>query len=53
MTQNVQKDIVSIATFDLIGFLPTSHIVILHWDTGVYAEVFDVNIKIGQTIQYS
>ena len=24
---------------------------ILHWDTGVYAEVFDVNIKIAETIQ--
>ena len=39
-----EKDIVGIVIFDLIGFLPTSHIIILQWHTGVYEETLDVNI---------
>ena len=47
-----EKDVVGIVTFDLIGLLPTDHIIILQWHTGVYEELFDVNIKniIAQTI---
>ena len=48
MTKNAQKDVV-----DLIGLLPTNHIIILQWHTGVYEEKFDVNIKIAQTTQNS
>ena len=48
MTKNAQKDVV-----DLIGLLPTNHILILQWHTGVYEETFDVNIKIAQTTQNS
>ena len=48
MTKNAQKYVV-----DLIGLLPTNHIIILQWDTGVYEETFDVNIKIAQTTQNS
>ena len=47
MTKNAQKDV------DLIGLLPTNHIIILQWHTGVYEETFDVNIKIAQTTQNS
>ena len=39
-----EKDIVGIVIFDLIGFLPINHIIILQWHTGVYEEMFDVNI---------
>ena len=47
MTKNAQKDV------DLIGLLPTNHIIILQWHFGVYEETFDVNIKIAQTTQNS
>ena len=48
-----EKDVV-IVTFDLIGLLPTNHIIIkLQGQTGVYEETFDVNIKIAQTPQNS
>ena len=39
-----EKDIVGIVIFDLIGFLPTNHIIILQWHTRVYEETLDVNI---------
>ena len=39
-----------IVTFDLIGLLPTNHIIILPWYTRVYEEPFDVNIKKAQTM---
>ena len=39
-----EKDIVGVVIFDLIGFLPTNHIIILQWHTGVYVETLDVNI---------
>ena len=39
-----EKDIVGIVIFDLIAFLPTNHIIILKWHTGVYEETLDVNI---------
>ena len=39
-----EKDIVGIVIFDLIGLLPTNHIIILQWHTGVYEETLDVNI---------
>ena len=49
-----EKDVVGTVTFDLIGFLPTNHIIIkLQEHTGVYGETFDVNIKIAQTPQNS
>ena len=32
-----EKDVVGIITFDLIGLLPTNHIIaILQWHTGVF-----------------
>ena len=46
MTQNTQKDVVGIVTFDLPRLLPTNHIIILQWHTRVYEEMFDLNIKI-------
>ena len=46
-----KKD-VGIVTFDLIGLLPTNHIIILQiWHVGVFEETFDVNMKIAQTMQ--
>ena len=44
-----EKDVVGIVTFDLIGLLPTNHIIILQWHVGVYEETFDANMKIAQT----
>ena len=38
------KDVVGIVTFDLIGLLPTSHI-ILQWHTGVYGGMFNVIVR--------
>ena len=49
MTQNMPKDVVGTVTFDLIGLLPTNHIIILLWYTRENEETFDVNIKIAQT----
>ena len=47
------KDVVCIV-FDLIGLLTNNHLLlILQWHTRVYAETFDVNIKIVQTMQIS
>ena len=47
-----EKDVVGIiVTFDLIGLLPTNHIIILQWRLGVYEEVFDANMKIAQLTQ--
>ena len=47
------KDVVCIV-FDLIGLLTNNHLLlILQWHTRVYAETFDVNIKIAQTMQIS
>ena len=43
------KDVVGIVTFDLIGLLPTNHIIILQGHVGVYEETFDANMKIAQT----
>ena len=37
-----EKDVVDIVTFDLIGLLPTNHIIIiikLQWLTGVYEKM--------------
>ena len=43
-----EKDVVGIiVTFDLIGLLPTNHIIILQWQLGVYEEAFDANMKIA------
>ena len=39
-----EKGIVGIVIFDLIAFLPTNHIIIFQWHTGVYEETLDVNI---------
>ena len=44
-----EKDVVCIVTFDLIGLLPTNHIIILQWHVGVYEETFDANMKKAQT----
>ena len=44
-----RKDVVGIVTFDLIGLLPTNHIIILQGHVGVYEETFDANMKIAQT----
>ena len=50
MTQNAWKRCCCI-TFDLIGLLPTNHI-IGYWHTGDYKETFDVkSTKIAQTTQ--
>ena len=55
-----EKYVVLIVTFDLIGLLPTNHIIvnniwnkllILQWHTGVCEEPFNVNRKIAQTTQ--
>ena len=46
-----EKDVVCIVTFDLIGLLPTNHIIILQWHVCVYEETFDANMKIAQTTQ--
>ena len=55
MTQNTQKYVVGIVTFDLINNWFTSHQshYYLQWYTRVYEETFDVNIKIAQTTQNS
>ena len=45
-----KKDVVGIVTFDLIGLLPTNHI-ILQWHVGICEETFDANMKIAQTTQ--
>ena len=37
-----ENDIVGIVTFDLIGLLPTSHIIILQWQPAFIT--FDFNI---------
>ena len=44
---------VGIIAFDLISLLSTNHIFILQWHSRVNEEMFDVNIKIAQTTQYS
>ena len=52
--KNARKDVVGIATFDLIGLLCTNTLtvlLILQWHIGVCKETFDVNSKIGQTTQ--
>ena len=46
-----EKDVVGIVTFDLIGLLPTNHVIILQWYVGIYEETFDANMKIAQTTQ--
>ena len=47
-----KKDVVGIVTFDLIGLLPTNHIIILQiCHVGIFEETFDVNMKIAQTTQ--
>ena len=46
------KDVVCIV-FDPIGLLTTNHIIAYITMAGVYAETFDVNIKILQTMQNS
>ena len=48
-----ENDDVGIVTFDLIGLLPTNHIIILQWHTGVYKETFNFNIKIAEMTQNS
>ena len=55
MTQNTQKYVVGIVTFDLINNWFTSHQshYYLQWYTRVYDETFYVNLKIAQTIQNS
>jgi len=47
-----EKNVVDVVTFHLIGLLPTNHIIILQWHTGVYEETFDLNIKIAQTMKH-
>jgi len=49
------KDVVGIVTFDLVGLLPTNHIIacITMAYTGVCEETFDINSKIAQTTQIS
>jgi len=46
-----ENDVVGIVTFDLIGLLPTNHIIILQWQLEFIT--FDFNIKIAQTMQNS
>ena len=50
--KNCERDLVVIVTFDLIGLLPTNHIIAtLQRHTGVFEEIFDVNSKIAQIRQ--
>ena len=44
-----ENNVGGVVTFHLIGLLPTNHIIILQWHTGVYEETVDLNIKIAQT----
>ena len=46
-----ENNVVGVVTFHVIGLLPTNHIIILQWHTGVYEETFDLNDKIAQTMQ--
>ena len=48
-----EKDVVGIVTFDLIGLLPTNHIIayITMAYTGVCKETFDIDSKMAQTTQ--
>ena len=46
-----ENNVGGVVTFHLIGLLPTNHIIILQWHTGVYEETVDLNIKIAQTKQ--
>ena len=47
-----EKDVVGIVTFDLIGLLPTNHIIaFITRHSGVCDETFDVNSKIAQITQ--
>ena len=50
-----ENDVVGIVTFDLIGLLPTNHIVNITMATVyIYCIItFDFNIKIAQTTQNS
>ena len=43
-----ENDIVGIVTFDLIGLLPTNHII---WQWQPEFIMFDFNMKIAQTTQ--
>ena len=46
MKQTRKKDMVGIVTFDLIGLLPTNHIIYIFIDNGIpefYEETFDVD----------
>ena len=46
MKQTRKKDIVGIVTFDLIGLLPTNHIIYIFFDNGIpefYEETSDVD----------
>ena len=47
-----EKDVVCIVTFDLIGLLPTNHIIILKWHVGICEETFDAlnNMKIADQL---
>ena len=49
----MKKDVVGIVTFDLIGLLPTNHIIayILQKHTRVCEETFDVKSTIAQIRQ--
>ena len=46
MKQTRKKDIFGIVTFDLIGLLPTNHIIYIFFDNGIpefYEETSDVD----------
>jgi len=50
--KNARKNVVGIVTFDLIGLLPTDHIIaFITRHSGVCEETFDVNSKIAQITQ--
>ena len=46
-----EKDVVGIVIFELTGLLFTNHIITMPLHAGVYEEMFNVNIKIAQTMQ--
>ena len=48
MTKSAQKDVV-----DLIGLLPTNHIIILQWHTGVYEETFFLSLNLSAVLKKS
>ena len=48
-----EKDVVGIVTFDLIGLLPTNHIICLYYNgiPEVFEKKFGVNSYIAKTTQ--